>query len=355
MNIATQSTDLYENDKGSENLPSYMDLIRMMTGMWVSQAIYVTAHLGIADLLKDSSKSIAQLAEETETDVSSLYRVIRALASVGIFKEVEPNEFALTKTGEYLRSDVPNSLRSISMMLGDKCSWQSWGEIIQVVKTGKTPFKSLYQVDNIFEYFKNNPESSKIFDDAMTNFTKNAIHTALLDTYDFSGFSKVVDVAGGHGALIASILKINPQIKGVLFDLPNVVSGAYNLLEKEGVANRCEIFSGDFFKSVPSGGDVYILSQIVHDWDDDSCTRFLKNIRNAISENGKLVVIDAVIPSSDEPHFNKWLDLDLLVKFPGGRERTESEFNHIFKAAGFDITKIMSTASTISVIEAACI
>jgi len=356
MNLDILNENLGDEIKKSEsNLPPSISLIQMMTSMWVSQAIYVAAYLGIADLLKDSPKNINELADKTGTHAPSLYRVIRALASIDIFTEIEPKKFALTQTGHYLRSDVPDSLRSLSIMLSDRWSWQSWGEILQVVKTGETPFPRLYQVDDIQAYFEKNPESSKVFDDAMTNFTQNTINAPLLDTYDFSRFSKVVDLGGGHGTLIASILKAYPQMKGVLFDLPNVVANASSLLEKEGVAERCEIVAGDFFKSVYSGGDAYVISQIIHSWDDDSCINLLKNIRSAMTERSTLIIINAVIPPNNKPHFNKWLDIELLIAFPGGRERMESEFSYILEAAGLRLTKIIPTASDVSVIEAECI
>lgn len=327
-----------------------MDLVKMIFGTWISQSIYVAASLGIADLIKDDTKSINELAQLTDTQESKLYRVLRTLASVGILTETAPQQFALTKMGEYLRSDISGSLRAVSMMLSDEWHWRSWGEILHVVKTGQPALEHIYKVKNTFEYLKQNPQSEKIYNDAMTGWSKN-IHTAVIEAYEFTNISNIVDVAGGHGMLIASILKANPQMRGILFDRPNVIADAKNLLEKAEVSDRCEIVGGDFFVSIPSGGDTYIMSHIIHDWGDEDCIKMLKNIRQVILDNGRLLVVDMVVPPGNTSHLSKWMDIDMMIMYHEGRERTEAEFRNLFKAAGFQLTTIVPTNTAVSVIE----
>lgn len=328
-------------------------LTQMITATWIVQSIYLAASLGIADLLKDGAKSVDELAQATDSQSSHLYRVLRALASVDVFTEVAPHQFALTELAQYLRSDIPGTLRYISMMLSDEWHWNSWGDILHVVKTGQPAMQNLYQVDNTFEYLSQNPKSGATFNNAMTGWSKT-VHTAVVDAYDFSGVNKIVDVAGGHGALIASILAANPHMEGVLFDLPHVAANAKDLLEREGVINRCKIVGGDFFEAVPSGREVYIMSHIVHDWGDEDCIKLLKNVRESIGENGRLLVVEMVIPPGNTSHFGKLMDICMMTMYSAGRERTEAEFRQLFQAAGFQLTQIIPTASPMSVIEGVC-
>lgn len=346
VNIDIPDTQNLHNSQSSP----MMDLVEMIFGTWISQSIYVAASLGIADLLKDDAKNIDELAQLTDAKESNLYRVLRTLASVGIFTETAPRTFALTKMGKYLRSDVPGSLRSVSMMLSDDWHWRSWGEILHVVKTGQPALEHIYQVKNTFEYLKENPQSEKIYNDAMTGWSKN-IHTAVVEAYDFSSITNIVDIAGGQGMLISSILKVNPQMRGILFDRENVVSGAKNLLQEAKVNDRCEVIGGDFFVSVPSGGDAYIMSHIIHDWGDEDCIKMLKKIRQVILDNGKLLVVDMVVPANDTPHLSKWMDIDVMIMYHQGRERTEAEFRDLFQASGFQLTRIIPTNTAVSVIE----
>ncbi len=332
-------------------VPPAVALMQMMTGVWLTQSIYVAASLGIADLLKEGAKSVDELAPAVGAQTSHLYRVLRALASFGIFTEVAPRQFALTEMAEYLRSDVPGSLRPLSMTMSDEWQWNCWGDLLNIVKTGQPAMQKLYQVNDTFEYLtQKNPQAGALFDKAMIGWC-SAIHLAVLNAYDFSGIHKLVDVAGGHGTLLASILAKYPYLQGVLFDLPQVVAGAGPLLESRGVADRCEVVGGSFFETIPAGGDGYILSHIVHDWGDEDCIKFLNNIRRVIAPHGKLLVVEMVIPSGDTPHFGKLLDVEMMAIFSGGRERTEAEYHQLFQAAGFQITRIVPTASPVSVIE----
>jgi hypothetical protein len=340
--------ELQQEDTQSSTMPPQKVILQMATGYWVSQALYVAAKLGIADLLKSGSKSCSELASSAGVHAQLLYRVMRALASVGVFAEKEQGCFTLTPLAACLQSDIPGSMRALVIMCG-KEHYQAFGDILYSLRTGESAFEHLYGMP-LFQYYAQNPEAGKIFDEAMTSHTsvENADITA---SYDFSGFHKLVDVGGGHGNLIASILKANPKMQGMLFDLPYVIEGAKNLLEAEQVSQRCELVAGDFFESVPGGGDAYLLKRIIHSWDEKSAIAILKNCHRAMVENGKLLVVEEVIPPGNEPCFGKFMDLMMMVMFPGARERTESEYRALFKASGFQLTKIVPTRGDVSLIE----
>jgi hypothetical protein len=320
----------------------------MASGYWVSQSIYVAAKLGIADLLKDSPKSCDELATATGTHAPSLYRVLRALASLGVFAETQPNHFSLTPLAACLQSDVPDSIRAYVILRGEE-QYRAWGDLLHGVQTGGSSFEHIYGM-NLFDYLAQNPESAKIFDESMTNLS--AIESAAIAaSYDFSSIQTLVDVAGGEGLLIASILKSNPTLKGVLFDRPYVIERAKRFLEAEGVLERCQLAAGNFFESVPEGGDAYILKHIIHDWDDERAIAILKQCHKVMPDNGKVLVAEQVIPPGNEPFMGKLLDLHMLVMAPGGRERTEAEYRALFEKAGFKLTRIVPTQREVSIVE----
>ncbi len=219
--------------------------------------------------------SVEELAQATQVQSANLYRILRTLASVGVFTEIAPRQFALTDMAHYLRSDVPGSLRAVSMMLSDEWHWNSWGDILHVVKTGQAPMQHLYQVDSTFDYLDRHPESRNTYNKAMNGWSK-ICHSAVVDAYDFSGIKQITDVAGGYGSLVSAILKANPEVQGVLFDQPHVVADAKAFLEKAGISDRCDAIGGNFFESIPAGSDAYIMSHILHDWSDEECVQILK-------------------------------------------------------------------------------
>ncbi len=336
------------NQTGSADVPPPVAMLQMISGFWISRAIYIAAKLGIADHLRDGHRTIDELATATGTHSPSLYRVMRALASVGVFTEDEKIGFALTPLAETLRTDVPGSLRAFATVeLGEE-HYPAWGELLHSVKTGEIAFDRAFGMP-VWKFFEQNPENAETFNDAMTGMTL-AVNDAVLSRYDFSYISKIVDVGGGHGSLIGSILKANPQMSGVLFDAPSVAEGAHSRIEVEGIANRCEVVAGDFFQSVPGGGDAYILKWIIHDWDDERSITILKNCHRAMTGNGKLLLVEAIVPRGSEPHFSKFIDLNMLV-MTGGRERTENEYRTLLEASGFNLTGIIPTESPMSVIE----
>ncbi len=337
-----------EQNEPEKGVPPSVAMLQMISGFWISRAIYIVAKLGLADHLRDGHKTADELAAVTGTHAPSLYRVLRALASVGVFAEDAKRAFALTPLSETLCTDAPGSLRAFATVeLGEE-HYPAWGELLHSVKTGEIAFDHAFGMP-VWKFFEQNPENAKTFNDAMTGMTL-AVNDAVLNSYDLSSISKIVDVGGGHGSLIASILKANPQMKGVLFDAPSVAEGAQSRIEVEGIADRCEVVAGDFFQSVPGGGDAYILKWIIHDWDDERSNTILRNCHRAMTENGKLLLVEAVVPRGSEPHFSKFIDLNMLV-MTGGRERTENEYRMLLETSGFKLTSIIPTESPMSVIE----
>jgi hypothetical protein len=337
-----------ETPQPNQAMPPQLAVLQMASGYWVSRSIYVAAKLGIADLLKDSPKSCDELATATGTHARSLYRVLRALASLGVFAETQPNHFTLTPLAACLQSDVPNSFRAFVIMLGEE-QYRAWGEFMHSVQTGDSSFEHIYGM-NIYEYLAQNPEPAKIFDESLTNFSVLESAT-IAASYDFSSIQTLVDVAGGQGLLIASILKSNPTLKGVLFDQPHVIERAKRFLEAEGVLERCQLAAGSFFESVPEGGDAYILKHIILDWDDERAIGILKRCHKVMPDNGKVLVAEQVIPPGNQPFMGKFLDLHMLAVTSGGRERTEAEYRALFEKAGFKLTRIVPTQREVSIIE----
>jgi hypothetical protein len=320
----------------------------MMTGYWVSQGVYVAAKLGIADLLVAGPVHYEDLARKTHTDAPSLYRIMRALASVGVFAELKAGQFALTPMASLLQSSVPNSMRSLAIMYCEE-QYHAWGSLLQSVRTGQPAFEHQFGVD-VFEYFRQNPEAGAIFNEAMTNWTTQA-SAAVAATYDFSRFGSMIDVGGNQGTLLATILRQYPTARGTLFDLPHVVATAKDHLVTAGVDSRCAILGGDFFNAVPSGGDAYLLSYVLHDWDDERCVAILAQCRKAMAANGTLLVIEMVLPEGNEPSFGKWLDLHMLV-MASGRERTAEQYRVLLQAGGFDLKRVIPTPAGSSIVEA---
>jgi hypothetical protein len=333
----------------AKQAPSTMVLMNLTAGKIVSQALAVAAELGIADLLKDGAKSVATIARAANASEDGVYRLLRALASVGLFAETGERRFRLTPLGKLLRTDSPEALGGYARFVGHDSTWRPWGELRHSVRSGEPAFDQVFAMP-IFEYFAKMPEAAAIFDAAMTSISTFE-SKAVVAAYDFSGISTLVDVAGGHGLLITTILKANRKMGGILFDLPHVTAGASALLQKCGIADRCQIVSGDFFVSIPEGGDAYIMKHIIHDWDDGRAIQILKNCYRAMRPGGKVLIVDAVIPPGNAAHFGKLLDLEMLVLTPRGRERTRVEFQDLLKRSGFRLRRVVPTETHLSVVE----
>ncbi|HKP46085.1 MAG TPA: methyltransferase [Pyrinomonadaceae bacterium] len=331
------------------SMPPEAALTQLITGGLGSQAVYVAAQLGIADLLVTGPRSAEDLAKAASVDGPSLYRVLRALASFGVFTERPDGLFELTPTAELLRSDSPKSLRHLAIFMGEDWHWRVWGRTLYSVRTGNAAWAQEHGCD-AFPFLAANPEAAKIFDQAMTSLSNLAIK-AVIEAYDFSGFETLVDVAGGQGRLLSAILQANPGVKGILFDQPHVIQGAGQTDNLKNLDGRCQLVAGDFFTGVPAGADAYIMKHIIHDWDDERALRILKNIRSVMRDDGRVLLIESVITPGNTPDFGKLLDIEMLVS-PGGKERTATEYAELFEKAGLRLTHIVATKSPYSVIEA---
>jgi ubiquinone/menaquinone biosynthesis C-methylase UbiE len=329
--------------------PVPAQILQIIMNFWGSRAVYVFAKLGIPDLLKSGPKTVAELASATKMHAPSLYRVLRALSSIGFVSPTGDGRFAQTALSEILVTDAPGSLRWFTISELGQEHYPAWGNLMHSVKTGEIAFDNFFGVD-IWKYFEQNPEDGAVFNNSMSGVTA-AINEEIRSLYDFSSFETVVDVGGGHGALITSILQANPRVRGILFDAPAVIEGARSKIDAAGVAHRCETVAGDFFKSVPAGGDAYFMKWIIHDWNDERAITILNNIRNQVQPNGKVIIVDAVVPENNEPDFSKFFDLNMLV-MTGGKERTEKEFAQLLNAAGFKLLRVIPMKVPASIIEA---
>lgn len=317
-----------------------------MTGHMVASAVNTVAQLAIPDRLANGPRSADDLAREAGVNADALYRVMRALASVGVFDELDRRTFALTPAGEALKE---GPVRAMALWIACPLNLRVHADAMHSLKTG-APAVEVTVGEGAFAHFAKNPDISRIFNDAMTAFSSVVI-PAVLEAYDFSGIKTLVDVAGGHGGVLTGVLQEYPGMTGILFDLEHVIEGARPRIASLGLSERVTTASGDFFKAVPSGGDAYIMKHIIHDWDDDRAAAILENIRKVLPKDGRVILIESVIPPGNEPSLGKIIDLEMLV-MPGGRERTADEFGRLFERAGYHLTRIMPTQSPLSVIEA---
>lgn len=335
---------------GMPEVPPQFALARMMTGYAVSQLIYIAAQLGLADLLKDGPQGINELADKTKTHQDSLNRVMRCLVAFGLFKENDSGQFELAALGQYLRTDVPDSLAAMSLFSEE--SYLVWGHLLHSVKTGETAFNHVFGLHR-YQYLEQHPEAAARFNAAMAQLSAQ-LAAAVVAAYDFSQFETAVDIGGGQGGLLLAMLRANPTLSAILFDTSSVVDVMEGQLAATGIAGRCKLVAGDFFESVPKGGDVYLLSHVIHNWDDDHCIRILENCRKAIRPEGRLLLIEMIVPTEFRPSFSTYplvmTDLQMLV-MTGGRERSESEFGTLLAAAGFKLDRVVPTRALDSVIE----
>ena len=323
-------------------------LKQMITGYWISHAIYVAAKLELSDKLGGGAKSADELASETQTNAGALFRLLRALSSVGVFTQQTDGKFANSPLSAPLQKTAEDSQWAMAVMMGEE-HFAAWGELLYSIQTGQGSFRKVFG-EGVFDFLGKHPDQAKVFDAAMTSI--HGKETALvLDAYDYSQFKTLCDVGGGNGKTLATTLERHPTLQGVLFDLPHVVERARPNLQQAGVADRCQFRGGDFFKQIDVQVDAIMMRHIIHDWDDEKCITILKNCRAALNADGKLLVIESVVPPGNEPGFVKWLDLTMLV-IPEGKERTADEYRDLFTAAGLKLTKIVKTAGELDVLEA---
>jgi SAM-dependent methyltransferase len=344
MSIETQELAGAEHE-----VPPPVAMMGLITGYWVSQAVGVVALLGVADQLGEGPRGSDELARAVGADPQALYRVLRLLASLGVFTEVAPGSFALTPLGETLRSDAPGSVRNFAITETAPGHWLPWGRLHESVLSGQPMARKALGME-LFDWYAQNPEEASFFNAAMGNLSALAA-SELVRVYDFSAVRTVADVGGAHGVLLTAVLRANPAARGILFDLPHVIATAGGAVTAEGLSQRCELVSGDFFEAVPEGADLHLLKQIVHDWDDERATRLLQNCNRALGPAGKLLLVEMVIPPDNRPSPAQAMDLNMMVVL-GGRERTEDEYQRLFQAAGFRLERAIPTHSPFSVIEA---
>jgi O-methyltransferase domain/Dimerisation domain len=326
-------------------------LFQIASGYMPAAALYVATSLNIADHLAHGPKSVKEIASLTGSNEQALYRILRALASVGIFSEVGLHYFANTPMSEPLRSDSGN--RDLVHWLVDDFHFKVWGDMLHSAKTGQPAVEHVYGKP-CFDCIPEHPDIAERFNAAMTSFSAYIV-PAVLDVYDFSGINTLVDVAGGRGFVLTSILKKYPEMRGILFEMPYLLESAKQLICDAGCEQRCDLISGDFFQAICEGGDAYYMQHIIHDWDDDKALTILKNTRKALADkpHGRVIIVDAVVQPGNGPDFAKFLDLEMLV-LPGGKERTEEEFRNLLSAAGFQLNRVIPTASGKCVIEGIC-
>ncbi len=334
--------------------PPPAQLLQLATGYFTARAVYVAAALGIADLLDGRVRDAADLARETGTHAPTLYRLLRALAAAGVLEHTGDDRFALTPVGATLRARAPDSTRPGVLMFHHPMFWRSWEALLYSVRTGRPALDEVFGKP-VFEYLATTPDAAAAYDGGMTGLN-TAIIPAIVTAGDFTRFGSVVDVAGGHGSLLAAILEAAPRARGVLVDLPHVTAVAQRNFAERGLAERAEVVTGNMFESVPAGGDAYVLKWILHDWDDAACAVILQNVRAAIGPEGRLLIVDRVLPERAEASLAvrtaMMADLLMLIHLTG-RERTEREFRALLEASGFRLERVRPTGTQLAIIEAA--
>jgi hypothetical protein len=333
----------------TEAAPPHAQLVQMAMGHWVSRIVHLAAKLELADRLAGGPKTAEELAGLTGSDPRSLYRLMRTLSNLGILTEGQGHRFSLTPLGEALKKGAPGAAHSSILTIASDWWIEGFGELPYSVQTGKSGFEKFLGMP-VFDYFAKNPDIASLFSETMIGFHGQEVY-AVAEAYDFSKFGTIVDVGGATGHMLSTILGQYPSPRGILFDLPHVVSDAPALLESRGVADRVKIEPGSFFDGVPAGADAYLLSHIIHDWSEEQCLTILGHCRRAMSPTGRVLIVEMVLPEGDTPHPGKMLDLMMLVG-PGGQERTDKEYAALLEKAGFRLTRVVPTASPVSVVEA---
>ncbi len=336
-------------NESSSPLPPHVQIIQMGTAYWVSQFVVTAANLRLADHLADGPRSAGDLAGVTGTNPRALHRFMRTLAGLGILTQDGGNRFALTPLGAALKSDAPGAARSTVLAMGGSAIRNAFAEFQYSLETGKTAIEKVVGMP-FFDYLAQHPQEAAQFSEAMVGI-HGAEPPAVAAAYDFSRVATIVDVGGATGNMLGHILKRHPQPRGILFDRPHVVTEAPALLRGHGVEDRVVIEHGNFFERVPAGGDAYILSHIIHDWNEEQCLTILGNCRKGMKPGARLLIVEFVLPEGDTPHFGKVVDMVMLT-VPGGEERTAAEYGTLLAAAGLKMTRVVPTASDVSIVEA---
>ncbi|HVQ98822.1 MAG TPA: methyltransferase [Mycobacterium sp.] len=329
--------------------PAPAAMMEMIIATWTSQAITAAAQLGVADALADGPLMIDELAARVGADADALRRLLRALISRGIFRHRRDGRYELNSLAATLRSDAPVSMTSAARFYGSQEQRERWTLLVDSIRTGNSVVPALRGKES-FDYFADQPELADLFNQTMTSVSE-LTDAPVVAGYDFSAYPTIVDVGGGHGPLLAAILAAAPASRGVLYDLPLVVATASNLLRENEVDDRVRIAEGSFFDSVPGGGDAYVLKNIIHDWPDEKAVQILRNVRGAAGPEATLLLVEMVIPEHDRDFPGKWVDLEMLLNL-AARERTAAEYSYLLRQAGYRMTRVVQTASPLSVVEA---
>lgn len=329
--------------------PPSAALAQIMTSGLAAQAVSVAAELGVADLLSEGPRSVGELAQQTGTHAPSLQRLLRFLASLGIFAQDERGHVGLTPLAAPLCADAPGSLQALSRLMGGPVVRHAMGGLVHSVRTGEAAIPQAYGM-SLWAYLAQHPEQAALFNDHFTTQSERQI-PAILEAYDFAGIGTLVDVGGGHGALLSAILSAHPGQHGILYDQPDVVAGAAPVLAAAGLADRITARGGDVFASVPEGGDAYVIKNVLHNWDDEQASVILSNVQRVLRPGGRLLLIEHVIHPGNAPQYGTLLDLMMLALF-GSRERTVAEWEALLNASGFHVAQILPTRAELSVIEA---
>jgi hypothetical protein len=343
FNSSTFPVERQQPNYHPQNIPATF-LREQILSFRNTQLLAVAAKLNLATLLKDGAKSAQQLSIMVRTNERAIYRLLRALSSIGIFEETEEHLFSNTQTSELLMDERPGSLRSIAILYGEPWLWRAYGELLYSVETGRQGFQHVHG-KTLYEFLQQNQEAASIFNSAMTAFS-NTEADAIIKAYNFSLKNVVVDVGGGEGFLLSALAKSYPNLSGVVLDL---LVADYRQNSSRSDANITYVY-GDFFKEIPAGGDVYILKSILHNWDDESCVTILRNCRKAMGEKASLLVIERIVPDGNGKSDAKLFDINMLI-MTEGRERREDEYRNLFRAAGFMLTRVVPTNSSLSIVE----
>jgi hypothetical protein len=348
--MASDAVSTSPSSAGNDNpIDPHQQLIQILAGFWVARAVQVAASLKLADQIEgESSRAVADIALATGAHSDALQRLLRGLASAGIFAEESAGRFRHTPTSRLLRTGEPGTMRAFFESVSGGSHYAACGGLEQSIRNGKTAFDQVHGED-VWAWFAKHPHEQRTFDQAMTDMTA-LFNPAIAKALDLSNVKTLIDVGGGHGVLLASLLKSNPHLHGVLFDQPHVVEGGRQRIIREGLSGRCRIAGGDFFESIPAGADACLMKFILHDWDDERSTRILRNVHKALPAGGKLLVVEVVLKPGNEPDFGKLGDLNMLV-MTGGRERTEADFAKLFAGAGFELVKAHPTESPFGIVE----
>jgi hypothetical protein len=327
----------------------YTQMIMLATGYAPATCLYAAAKLKIADLLGAGAKPVSELARLSHANEDALYRSLRALASIDVFRETVPRTFVNTPLSDAIRSDVTGSARDAVLFMADPLHMRIYGELMHTMETGETAFRKITGMEP-FEFFRQNGEENKVFNDAMTSISRQFVQP-VIEVYDFGDSGTLADIGGGHGILLGTILRKHRGLRGIVFDLPNVIEGAQAQIEALGLGSRCEVQGGDFFQSVPPA-EGYVMKSIIHDWDDVHAITILKHCVQAMrGENGKILLLEMLVGPRNEPGLAKWIDIEMLA-VAGGRERTETEYAALLSRAGLRLSRVVRTSGPLAVIEA---